>query len=67
MSGKQINWKFHEVLIDREHCVSVALDNVTADKISFKMITFEELMKNAIPLFTDDQSFVTQYFAKLDK
>lgn len=67
MKGDQIKWKFHEVLMESDHCVSVALDNQTAEKIPFRNITFEELMENCTPLLMEDESFVANFFKKLDK
>lgn len=59
--------QFHELLLDQEHYVSVALDDLYADKIPFTFISFEELMQGCIPLLEEDKSFVKEYFSKLDK
>lgn len=67
IKDEKMKWVFHESLLDPNHCVSVALDNLSADKVNFKTLLFEELMEGHIPLLENDESFVTNYFAKLDK
>lgn len=67
VNGEKLNWKFHEVLLDPDHCVSVAFNNHSAPKIPFNLITFNELMQDCITLLGIDELFVTQYFAKLQK
>lgn len=67
VNGEKVNWKFHEVLVDPEHCVSVALDKQSAPKICFKMMNFIELMQDCVPVSEIDESFVKQYFTKPHK
>lgn len=67
VKGEKLKWNFHEILLDSDHCVSVAIENQPADKMSFRSISFEELMQDCVPLITYDESFVNQYFSKLDK
>lgn len=64
--GEKIKWKFHELLLDSEHYASVAIDDQNAYKVPFTFIKFEELMQGCIPLLQEDESFVKQYFAKLE-
>lgn len=66
VKGEKINWKFHELLLDPEHYVSVAIDDQNADKIPFTFITFEELMQGCISLLEEDEFFVKQFFTKLE-
>lgn len=67
VKGEKVKHKFHEYLLDPDHMVSVALHNQFPDKIPFTFITFGELMQNWCPLLKTDESFVEQYFRKLDR
>lgn len=53
------NWIFEESLIDNEHCVAVALENHNDSNNShtFQLVTFEELMKGAVPLLDNDRQY----------
>lgn len=67
IKNEPIQWKFLEVLLDREHCVAVALNTHHNEKVPFKIVTFEELMQSCVPLIKEDESFVNDFFKKLDK
>lgn len=52
------------MLLDSNHCVSVAFDNKSVGKILFRNITFTELIQNAVPFLKDDEGFVKHYFSR---
>ncbi|XP_050293160.1 L-aminoadipate-semialdehyde dehydrogenase-phosphopantetheinyl transferase [Anthonomus grandis grandis] len=67
VEGKYMqNWKFQEILIDDEHCVSIAT-NQEVDKLEFKEISFKELMENAKGFLPQDESYCLEYFKKPNK
>lgn len=69
VKGEKMNWNFQETLLDENHCVSVASNKPEhfVDGGTFKFITFEELVKNCVPLGDVDEAFCEGYFKKLDK
>lgn len=66
VKDEKIKWKFHELLLDSDHYVSVAIDDRNADKIPFTFVKFEELMQGCVPLLEEDETFVKRFFAKLE-
>ncbi|XP_074033695.1 L-aminoadipate-semialdehyde dehydrogenase-phosphopantetheinyl transferase [Leptinotarsa decemlineata] len=73
LNGIKLNWRFEEMLLDAEHCVSVAIGSDKDETIDcdgeslFKEISFEQLMENCVPLTEADETFCENYFKKLEK
>ncbi|XP_044261922.1 L-aminoadipate-semialdehyde dehydrogenase-phosphopantetheinyl transferase [Tribolium madens] len=65
--GEKLDWEFQEMLLDEEHCVAVASESNTGEKILFKEIDFHEVMKNAVSLLDPDENYCTSFFNKCDK
>ncbi|XP_058456165.1 L-aminoadipate-semialdehyde dehydrogenase-phosphopantetheinyl transferase [Malaya genurostris] len=55
------NWRFEESLIDENHCVAVALENVPPhvdlSQNCFEILDYSELMEGNIPLLANDVSY----------
>lgn len=66
INGKTIDYIFEESLLDKMHCVAVALEKINADKntLTFTLLNFNELMANASSLFDEDEEFCKKYFLK---
>ncbi|XP_058838245.1 L-aminoadipate-semialdehyde dehydrogenase-phosphopantetheinyl transferase [Topomyia yanbarensis] len=62
------NWRFEESLIDKDHCVAVALENVPKHDDStgncFEIIDYEALMEGHIPLLANDESYCEGIISK---
>ncbi|XP_024937574.1 L-aminoadipate-semialdehyde dehydrogenase-phosphopantetheinyl transferase [Cephus cinctus] len=71
IDGLKQNWLFEESLLDSDHCVAVALQEngsrPESQNVKFRKIDFAELMSNAVPLFPEDPSYSSRYFAKSEK
>jgi len=79
VDGAQMkNWSFEEQIFDN-HCVAVATDckcerelesvvpmdrNLLSEDGTFKLLTFNELLKNAIPLFEPNNAFWENFHLK---
>ncbi|KAJ8985426.1 hypothetical protein NQ317_017056 [Molorchus minor] len=67
VKGNKLDWVFEEMLIDDEHCVSVALSKNTDKDIIFKQLDFEYFKQNCVPMLGDNawsaqESDFDQYF-----
>lgn len=60
------NWNFEESLIDSEHCVAVAVENHndSSNSHTFQLITFEDLIGNAVPLLDNDRKYCLDVLSK---
>lgn len=62
------NWRFEESLIDKDHCVAVALDNVANDvdltENCFEIVTFEQLVEGNKPLLAIDENYCEGIISK---
>lgn len=60
------NWKFEEHLLDENHCAAISIKNPPSDYIpnNFEFLTFNDLLKNAIPLQELDESYARKVFCK---
>lgn len=70
IDGIKQNWLFEETLLDSTHCVAVALqenDSLQLRTTKFKIMNFDELISHAVPLFSLDSQYTTQYFAKSER
>lgn len=68
VKNEKLDWVFEETLLDAEHCVAVALKDFQGDGNGvFKMIRFDELMENAVPLLAPDEEYCKNYFRKEEK
>lgn len=67
VNDNKLNWNFQEALLDDEHCVSVALNKNVCREVKFEEISFDELMKNAVPFVQRDETFVNDYFGKPER
>lgn len=62
---RQTNWRFEESLLDAEHIVSVALENpLDSPPQPFKIISFDELMKDSTPLLEYDEEYCQKILSK---
>lgn len=64
------NWKFEETLLDDKHSVAVSMQTEEASDLSsdpFKFLTFEELTKEAMPLYESDATFSNDFIKKQKK
>lgn len=69
INGQLMNkWTFHEYLIDSEHIATVSIENAPPNydtlTVPFKLIDFDELMKNARPLHNFDDIYCQQVLSK---
>lgn len=72
IKGIKQNWIFHETLLDRDHCVSVALPMANeryndSAIVKFEKLDFNQLVCNAVPLYPEDFQYAENYFAKEEK
>ncbi|XP_071055572.1 L-aminoadipate-semialdehyde dehydrogenase-phosphopantetheinyl transferase [Onthophagus taurus] len=72
IKNQKVNWEFQEMLLNDDHCVSVALNKTCLNenfqpKSLFREISFEELTKNSIPLLESDEEYVKLFFNKIYK
>ena len=59
------DWNFEESLIDKEHCVAVALaEKNMAESSPFHCLDFNELMKNCKPILLPDPVYSQNFFKK---
>lgn len=65
--GEKLDWVFHEILLDSDHCVAVAFNSGDREKITFKELSFEQLMDKSVPLLENDEEFCRKYFTKLER
>ena len=65
------NWFFQESLLDSEHCIAVALQNInsipSSNNVLFEKISIEKLLENAVSLIPLDPEYCRQYFAKSER
>lgn len=68
VGGKILDWVFEESLLDKDHCVAVALqekDSVLSNENGvFKLLSFKELMLNASSVIDKDDEYCRAYFTK---
>lgn len=68
INGIKQQWLFEETLLTLQHCVAVALQENGSTPQSqnnlFKMISSDELLANAIPLFSQDFEYTQKYLKK---
>lgn len=66
IKNEKQNWFFDEVLMeDEKHCVAVATQEKIAEDCEFKVISFEDLVRNAVPLLEQDGEYARNFFKKL--
>lgn len=67
-NGIKQDWLFEESMIDSKHCVAVALqENEKAPEsqnVMFKVLDYNELLRNAIPIHLEDEEYTNKYFNK---
>lgn len=66
IQGEVVDWFFEESLLDKSHCVAVALQekNVHSNALAFTLLNFNELMKNATPVIAEDDDYCKDFFVK---
>lgn len=66
VQGKLVDWIFEESLLDKGHCVAVALPetNAYSNAPAFTLLNFNELMRNASPVIDEDDEFCRNFFVK---
>lgn len=65
IKNQKQNWFFDEVLMDDEkHCVAVATQEKIGEDCEFKLISFEDLVRNAVALLEEDGEYVRNFFKK---
>lgn len=67
VKSERQDWLFEEVLLDKEHCVAVALQDCESHGETFEVIDFAELTKGAVPLIAADSEYCQNYFRKEEK
>lgn len=61
------DWTFEETLLDDKHAVAVSLQNdkkIKYGSVAYSFLTFEDLVKDAKPLFEPDQNFGDEFLKK---
>lgn len=68
VKGRKEHWLFEEMLLDDNHIVTTALRTEDTlqnyEPVHFSILTFDELIKNAIPLLESDVEYCNNYFSK---
>lgn len=68
IKNEKQDWVFQEMLIDKEHCVSVALpEGQKYENQLFQELTFQNLTLNLLPLLPEDEAYCERFFKKLEK
>lgn len=69
--GVKQNFTFQETMINSDHCVAVAIENIDTTDLSnnfqFEELNFHHLVENALPVSNEDQQFCDDYFRKIEK
>lgn len=61
------DWFFDEFLLsDKNHCVAVATQARITSNCEFKMVSFQDLIQDVVPLLEEDGEYCRDFFKKLD-
>lgn len=69
LKGKKEAWIFEEMLLNDNHIVATALYNpkqVYNENVHFRILSFEELTEDAVPLLDNDMDYCMSYFSKTE-
>lgn len=61
---KQEDWVFHEILLDSEHIVAVAVNLKQCESSPFVFLNFEQLMNESMPLLNSDLDYCKEFLCK---
>ncbi|OXU29860.1 hypothetical protein TSAR_003030 [Trichomalopsis sarcophagae] len=70
VNGEKQDYTFEESLIDKDHCVAVALDSTDFDTNSsicdnfFKVLSFQQVMDKSVPRSSPDLEYTKRFFLK---
>lgn len=67
IDGKIVDWEFHEMLLDDDHCVAVAIKGTNFEKVKFRELCINELIDEGLPILEEDMIYCSNYFKKMDK
>ncbi|XP_044753855.1 L-aminoadipate-semialdehyde dehydrogenase-phosphopantetheinyl transferase [Coccinella septempunctata] len=67
VDGEKVNWEFHEMLLDDNHCAAVAMAGSNTSKVKFRELEIDELIGNGLPLLHEDIDYCKTYFEKKKK
>ncbi|XP_023215705.1 L-aminoadipate-semialdehyde dehydrogenase-phosphopantetheinyl transferase-like [Centruroides sculpturatus] len=64
---RETSWTFQETLLDKQHCVAVAINKSQKDEDfipNFKLLTYQDLIENAEPLSEQDTLCGEEFYRK---
>lgn len=67
VDGEKVDWEFHEMLLDDEHCVAVAIKGSNLTKIYFTELNIAQLLEKGLPLLEEDIQYCNSYLNKMEK